>query len=204
MFSYPSFREVCDSLGDKVLTGISKSAAGTAQDLRLYRRTFPTWVARGSERGLANWIHDRMWDHLTVQLDGIPNVNIHDHEPTREITVGWQHRLRVKRHSSSGVVRTYPTPTALEFMFQGQLALEGLEEIRLITGYMWDSDLRQVGVPVISLRDGRDKIIWLEELPPADESGDTGTLDLTPPPTDGPIAPVVDINRPSAKEAEPE
>jgi hypothetical protein len=214
MFSYPSFDEVAEKLGDKVISGISSSAASTAADLREYRRLAPLWVARSSERGLAAWIHDRMWDHVVGQLEEHSDVTVVDREPVREIGVSWHastptrleevhFRLRVKRHHPSGSVSTYPTPAALDFLAQQQPMFEGLEEIRLITGYLWDSDLRQVGVPVISLRNGRDKIVWMEELPPTADGGE-GTLDLTPPPVTGPIAPVVAVNRPSYEEGESE
>lgn len=205
MFSYPSFDEVCDDLGDKVIGGITKSATCTAGDLRDYRKFRPLWVSRSSERGLANWIHDRMWDHLVVELDRIPNVTVVDREPLREISVGTRYRLRVKRHHPTGTVSTYPTLAALEFFTQGQqMTIEGLEEIRLITGYLWESDLRQVGVPVLSLRDGRNKIVWMEELPITGAAGGTGTIDLTPPPSTGPVAPVIEVNQPSEGEVESE
>lgn len=202
MFSYPSFEEVCDGLGDKIVTGISKSAALTTADLRKYRKIAPLWVARSSERGLASWIHDRMWDHLAGEVGDLPNVTVVDREPIREIGVSWRFRLRVKRHHPTGSVSMYPTQAALEFMIQDQPSLEGLEEIRLITGYLWDSAVRQMGVPVISLRDGRDKIVWMEQLPLTE--GDQAILDLPAPRATGPAAPVIEVNQPPSKEVESE
>jgi hypothetical protein len=192
MRSYPSFDEVCLGLGDKVTAGISRSAALTAADLLDYRTIRPLWVSRSSERGLAGWLHDRMWAHLVDQLDEVPGVSKIDREPTREIFVGTRYRLRVKRHHPGGGVSTYATPTALDFLVQDQLTLEGLEEIRLITGYLWERDLRQIGVPVLSLRDGRDKILWMMQLPPAD--GASGVVDLTVPSISGPTAPTIELS----------
>jgi hypothetical protein len=72
--------------------------------------------------------------------------------------------LRVKKHDIEGNVSTYPTQGALDFLEQEQLHLEGMEEVRLIAGYRWDPELRQVGAGVISLRDGLEKPIWTYEL----------------------------------------
>ncbi len=202
MESYPSFEDVCFDLGDKVTSSISRSAVLTAADLLDYRTIRPLWVSRSSERGLAGWLHDRMWVHLVDQLEEVSDVLIVDREPMREIFVGKRYRLRVKRHHPGGGVSTYPTQTALDFLLQDQqLAIEGLEEIRLITGYLWESDLRQVGVPVLSLRDGRDKVLWMRALPPA--AGASGVVDLTPPSVVGPTAPTIEVGPVEGGESAP-
>jgi len=60
MFSYPGADEVLDDLGDKVVEAFARSVARARADLAEYRRLKPSWVAQSSERGLANWIHDRL------------------------------------------------------------------------------------------------------------------------------------------------
>lgn len=198
MDSYPEPDEVVEGLGDKVVAGLSSAVANAAIDLQEYRSLRPDWVADHSERGLANWIHDRLWRHLLSELDELPGVKLVDQEPIREIFVGVRYRLRVKRHRDDGAVSTYPTQLALEFFAQGQLAIEGLEEIRLIAGYEWDPDTRKIGAAVISLRDGRDNIMWIERLVPPS----AGAVGLTPPSVSGPTPPTIDIASTSGQVAE--
>ncbi len=166
MKSYPSSQHVFTDLGDKVLDAISRSVDGAAADLRTYRAQHPDWVAQHSERGLASWIHDRIWHHFVRLAEHIDDVHIRDREPIREISVGIRYRLRMKRHHEDGQVSAYPTQGSMDFMEQdGQGTIEGLEEVRLIAGYEWDRDSRGMDAAVLSLRDGKDKIIWRESLP---------------------------------------
>lgn len=79
--------------------------------------------------------------------------------------VGVHLRLRVKRHHVGDMISTYPTRTAIEFWQQGnQYAFPGLEEVRIGVGYRWDRGTRQIGAPLLSLRDGKDNVIWAVEL----------------------------------------
>ena len=115
MKSHPSSEEVLDGLGDKMVTGLSRAVVLAARDLRQYRLTFPQWVSQSSERVLANWIHDRIWWHVTVAFDSMLGVEVSDREPTREVAVGLNYRLRLKRHHEDGDVSTYPTPLLSTF-----------------------------------------------------------------------------------------
>lgn len=174
MKSFPDSRLVLGALGDKVTDALSRSALLAKADLLEYRRQHPAWVAAHSERGLANWIHDRQWDHLMILLTGVEGVSIVDKEPIRDIYVGLNIHVRVKRHHFDGRVSTYPTQAALDFMNQSpfiQDTLDGLEQIHLIAGYHWEKEVRDVTAAVLSLRDGIDKVIWMIELPLPDESG---------------------------------
>ncbi|GAB3163598.1 hypothetical protein GCM10027161_76310 [Microbispora hainanensis] len=184
-----------DDLGDKVTEAFARSVARTRADLAEYRRLKPSWVSQSSERGLANWIHDRLWYHLTVLLDGIPSVRLVDSEPTREIFVGFRYRLRAKRHGDDGNISTYLTPGAIEFLFQPpvQETLSDLEEIRLIVGYTWDKETRMMGQAVLSLRDGQDEIVWLVDLPDTGTGYAGGTVTPLLPPADGPSSPVIQL-----------
>lgn len=155
---------VLAELGDKVVEGIAVAVRSTRADLAKYRETFPSWVAESSERGLANWIHDRMWAHLQRQLEHLPGCAFDNDEPERHFWVSTRYHFRAKRHDLDGAVATYPTQGALEFMEQ-QLSLDGLDEVRLIGGYTWDREERAILEPVISLRDGRDNVLWVEVLP---------------------------------------
>jgi hypothetical protein len=192
MNSYPLSHQVLDDIGEKPVEAFSRCVARARADLRLYRRTFPQWVADHSERGLANWINDRLWAHLTTMAESIPGMELIEKGVTREVMVGLNFRFRVKRHDDLGNVASYPTPTFLEFVCQPQGQLPGLEETRLIAGYDWSKDERDIGAAVLSLRDGKDNIIWKEELPDfPEDSGIVGEV-VTPRLT-SPAAPVVGV-----------
>jgi len=46
-----------------------------------------------------------------------------------------------------------------------------MAEVRLVAGYRWDPDARDIGSAVISLRDGHKDLIWMHDLDePADGS----------------------------------
>jgi hypothetical protein len=180
MKSHPSANEVLEELGDKIVEGLAVAVAKAADDLADYRAWRPDIVAGHSERGLANWLHDRVWRHVTAEFEMDPEVTISDAEPVREFWVGLKYRFRVKRHNEEGAVRAYPTQTVLEFMIQ-QPMLDGDAEVRLIVGYEWDKITRKMGPAVISLHDGLDDPVWLVRLPDP-RSGGVATV-LVPPVT---------------------
>lgn len=176
MKSYPSWEDVRPALGDKVVDAIGQAVDRARSDLTDYRKVRPLFVAEASERGLAGWIHDRVWAHLVALLDETPGVAFVDQEPVREMWVGLNYRVRVKRHHEDGRVSTYPTQTALEFLAQAQLVIDGLDPVHLIAGYTWLREVRDLGPAVISLRDGND-IIWQRDLSPlAEGMGDSSKL----------------------------
>lgn len=187
MKSYPTPQQVFDDLGDKVLGALVTSVDNARADLTKYRTAYPLWVADASERGLASWIHDRLWAHLVVALDDVDGVSLIDREPTREISVGTNYQLRMKRHHEDGAVSTYPTQGAIEFMSQdeGQLPLDGLGVVKLIAGYNWNKDSREMGVACLSLRDGKDKVVWHEDIPTVagEQAGGTVVRPVAPQPT---------------------
>ena len=74
-----------------------------------------------------------------VIFDGVREVSFVDRPPTREIYVGTRYRLRVKKHDIDGAIATYLTQGALDFLEQEPATFDGLEEIRLIAGYGWDT-----------------------------------------------------------------
>jgi hypothetical protein len=189
MFSYPPADDVLSDLGDKVVSALVGATESTRADLVEYRATHPGWVADHSDRGLANWIHDRLWAHLRRSLDDVDLVTLSDNGSTREITVGIRYRARVKRHSLEDRIRSYPTKAALAFWAQTD-TLEGLEEIRLGFGYRWDPEERLMGSTVISLRDGLDKeAIWAVTV---DTGNAGGATEITWTPVD-PSLPQIDL-----------
>lgn len=161
MNSHPAQDLVLDELGDKVQVAIARSVSAARADLSEYRELRRSWVADHSERGLANWIHDRVWAHLVRQIDGDADITIVDEEPTRSFRVGTKYLVRVKRHGVGDKISTYPTQTALQFYMQGvQPLFPEIDEVRLAAGYLWDPETRAVGDAVLSMRDGKDNVVW--------------------------------------------
>ena len=194
--------EVRADLGDKVVEGLAEAVSRASDDLRTYRQAFPLFVAEHSERGLANWIHDRLWSHLNLTLADACEVHFRDAGVHREITVGTNCKLRIKRHSDAGAIASYDTQGALEFYAQseaGQIALDGLTLVTLAAGYVWDPELREMGDAVLSLRDRRPNLIWQQSI----------SSELTPPIAieaatgGGPARPVIELagDRTSEEEA---
>lgn len=198
MKSYPSWEQVRAALGDKVIDALREAVSTTREDLTDYRRLRPAWVAAHTERGLAAWIHDRFWFQLVALVEELPGVSLVDHEPTREIWVGPNHRLRVKRHHEDGHVSTYPTLTALDFLGNEQLNFDGFEEVHLIAGYTWEREARDLGPAVISLRNGS-AIIWKEELEPP--AANAGSADVIRPITPQPVPPMIELAADDDKES---
>lgn len=188
---HPLQAAVLAELGDKVQAAVAESVAAARSDLSDYRELQPTWVAEHSERGLANWIHDRVWAHLMQRLDGEAEITVVDREPTRQFRVGSRYLMRVKRHRLGDAISTYPTQTALQFYAQGpQTLFPGLEEVRLAAGYLWDPDSRSVGEAVLSMRDGLENVVWsvVIELDPG-----SGAVAIRPMPF-GPTSPVIELS----------
>lgn len=156
-----------EALGDKIIDSLGAAVFNARNDLDNYRSTFPEFVADASERGLANWIHDRLWSHLTANLEDSGTAQFVESGPTREILVDDTYRLRIKRHDAHGRVASYPTATANAFFEQLslELQLDGGTEVRLIAGYRWVPEAREIGPAVLSYRDGVDNRVWLIELP---------------------------------------
>lgn len=202
--SHPTAEQVLAGIGEKAVEAFSRSFRRSAVDLATYRRCHPQWVADHGERGLANWISDRCWAHLLVLADGVPDMTMKEQGVTREVRVGQNYRFRVKRHDYEGNIASYPTQTFLEFVEQPDGQLDGMVEVRLVAGYEWVKESRDIGDAVISLRDGRENIIWKEPLPvfpDAGEGDDDGVADVVTPQSPQPIPPGISVSEEVGKEA---
>ena len=193
MKSYPTFQDVLDGIGEKSTAAFVLSVKRTKTDLRTYRETFPQWVADASERGLANWIHDRQWSHLARFAEDIPDMETVEKGVLREIIVGVNYRFRFKRHSDIGIVASYRTEQFLGFVGQSDQQLPGMEETRLISGYEWIKDAREIGPAVLSLRDGEDNVIWNRPLPDVADTDEDATAPIITPQRSAPTVPVVEV-----------
>lgn len=166
MFSvpYPTDEEVAGELGDKFLESLVSAVRGARADLNDMREWRPGWFPTMHARCLSNLIHDRIWARLIALIETENAANVIESGPTREIAIGIHLRLRAKRHLTNDRISTYPTRTAIEFWRQSTDTLPGLEEVRIAVGYRWDRELREIEAPVVSLRDGKDNVIWAIEL----------------------------------------
>ena len=174
---------VLGELGDKVVAAIGRSTDGARDDFVEFRRWRPEWVPPMSQRGVANLIHERIWAHLTLELQPLlaDGVRLIDREPLREVAVqldsGRTYRLRFKRHSHRDLVRSYPTFSSLAFWGGPALAptLDGMEEIHLAAGYRWVTETSDVGAAVGSYREGKTNPIWVVEI----NAGAAGTAPIS-------------------------
>lgn len=157
---------VLEDLDEKVLEALVSAADAARHDLRTYREILPDIAAQSSARGMANWIHDRIWYHACRLLDSVEDAVCYEKGPFREVIVKDQYRLRLKRHRPPAAVASYPTQGAIDFMEQpdGQRVLEGMEQLRLIFGYAWDPDSDEMGPAVLSMRHGIKNVLWVHEL----------------------------------------
>ncbi len=192
------WEDVRSDLGDKVVDALVAAVSGAKEDLDTYRAGMPGFAYEQSGRGLASWIHDRMWQHLQRALFDVPGVLLFEQGPTREVVVGIEYRLRLKRHSADGMIRNYRTPTALTFWEADNFTLPGLEETRLCFGYVWNDDVEQMGEPVMSRRSSQDKVLWMVRLDERGGAGGTSPTSVEPiVPPSAPALPRVDIPRPN-------
>lgn len=196
--------KVLEFLGDKVLATWASAVAKAAGDLAEYRSALPSLAAANSPRGLANLIHDWLWQHLRAETDDLEEVSIYEIGPTREMVVRGRVRIRVKRHHGEGAVASYPTIEALRFYRQHpptrQLVLfEDLPEVvNLVFGYTWHRDVGEIGAATVSYPVSRSLPLWLREITPDTPSGIIApSRPDAPVPTVGPLEGKGDVRRDS-------
>ncbi len=163
-FGYPDDAEVLAELGDDFVRAFVDAVDGARDDHAALREWRPSWQASFTNRFLANFLHERIWDRLVRVIDGMSGVHIVDREPIREVKSGTKYSIRVKRHRPGDLISAYPTEAALAFWSNDVLTLDGLESYSLALGYMWDADTRVAGEAVLSFRDGKDNPIWAVQL----------------------------------------
>lgn len=197
MISHPSPEDVLTELGDKVIDALRLGVAHAKEQFRVYQQEHPDWLARNTKRTVANLIHDWMWTGVTTELDETPHVTIIDSDPRRELAIRVEsearlsYLLRLKRHHLDGSTSSYQTQTVIDFELQGpNETFPGYGQVRLEAGYEWDTETRTIGGPLITLRDGRDNVLWTLPLTPHTGAGG-GTV--TRPTTPGPVLPTVGV-----------
>lgn len=178
---------VLGALGDKFLSALAGAVSAARVDIDEMRAWRPGWFPMMHSRCLSNLIHDRVWAHLVTAVEGDEGTTIIESGATREVQVGVNFLLRIKRHRTGDLISSYPTTGALAFYLQGASAFPGLELITLAGGYRWDDEERVIKAPVISYRDGKDNPIWAVELSEPQEG--VATISWTPVP--GPDLPSI-------------
>ena len=81
---------------------------------------------------------------------------------------------------------SYPTDAFLAFSVQDPPQL--IQEVRLIGGYRWDPETREMGTAVVSARDGKSNVLWVVELAEGTEEG--GVTHFEPRVPDGSLPPL--------------
>lgn len=197
MISHPTPENVVSELGDKVTSAIVHAVKAAKEEFRKYRQQHPGWAADNAARTIAGIIHDWMWTDLRQQLESLPHVFLTDQDPKREIAVQvhsqerLSYLLRIKLHHLDGSTSSYQTQSVIDFEMQGaNETFPGMGEVRLEAGYEWDKNTREMGAPVLSLRHGRNKVIWVHELP---DQGAAGGTPVARPAVPGPTTPGVEV-----------
>src|SRR5829696_4510958 len=190
---------VVRDIGTKKMTALRKIVDGGREDYREYRSAHPVWASQDCGRTTHSLIHERMWQRAILLADEFEDVSYVESLPTRELYLGTQYRVRFKKHTPAGAVRSYPTATALDFFDEPPATLPSLQLVNLTVGYEWDEELRQMGRPVMSLHSAMDKALWMIELP---DDGAAGNLGLLHAPLDGPTLPTIFVPGVAAEESE--
>lgn len=200
MNSYPNEQQVIDDLGDKFISAFIESVGSARDDLESFRSYRPAWSINFSKRFVANFIHERIWDAMIRSVNDYPDVTVIDAEPTRQINFGMNYTLRFKRHTDKLVIKNYPTSGAMAFWTNRATTptLPGLETWTLAMGYIWESDLGEIGDTILSFRDGKDHPIWSVTLRNEEGGKSTG---ITWTPVD-PTLPQLDLSDVAAQAEE--
>jgi hypothetical protein len=186
---------VIRDIGAKRTAALRAAVDGAREDYATYRQAHPSWAAADSTRMLHNFIHERIWQRVAPMTDSFPDVSAVESMPTRDLYLGTQYRIRFKKHTLAGAVRSYPTDTALAFFSDPVVTLPSLEQVNLTVGYEWDTELREMGRPVMSLHSSMEEALWMVELP---GDGQAGTVGVLRGPIDGPVLPTIYV--PSVRE----
>ncbi len=72
---------VVDEPREKVLEALGGAVGAAREDLRHYRNVFPAFAAQSSARGMASWIHDRLWHHSCRLLDAVDGAVCYEKGP---------------------------------------------------------------------------------------------------------------------------
>jgi hypothetical protein len=161
---FPDADRVLADLGNDLVGAFIGAVDAARDDYAQFRQEHPDWFVGFSSRFIANFLHERIWNHLVRAIEGLDGIHVTDREPVRELHSGTTYVMRVKRHNASDKIAAYPTDAALRFWSNRVLTLDGLELLSLALGYYWQADLRAVGDAVLSFRDGKDNPIWAIRL----------------------------------------
>ena len=168
MFDPSNPDDVLADLGAVFPAALLRATDAARDDLREFRTLRPGWALGMFQREVAGFIHSRIWANLSESLSGEAGLSLRTQEPHREVTLasgpGRTYTFRVKRHSEEDRIRSYPTPTDLEFWGGADITFDGMEKVHLAAGYRWQADTGEIGPAVISYREGKENIVWAMEI----------------------------------------
>lgn len=198
MYSPDNSSDVVSDLDGKFTEALVRATGRARGDFETLRQEHPDWVAPMFERTVANIIHERLWQAMRQALDGVADFTFKEAEPVREIVykvagTGRTYVLRLKRHDERDRISSYPTRTDIQFWAGVVQTFDDFEIVNLAAGYRWDRETREIGVPVISYREGKSNVVWSYTLEPAAGVGTPIVWN----PIVGPSLPNVDLLRAS-------
>lgn len=159
----PTADEVIAELGSDIVNNFVNAIDEAREEYESVRQSIPTSIVAFSARTTANVIHDLIWKHLKIRLATNSSVEVIDKEPNQELVISGRFQIRIKRHTDSDRIATYPTDAAMDFWGVSE-ALPGFERYSLALGYYWDKETRVFGDAVISFRESLNKPIWAIRL----------------------------------------
>ena len=135
------------------------------------RTEVPFRTSSPSTAIITNWIHDRLWFHLS-SLEDVPRIFVRDDgraAPSFSSATPTDQHGAPRQRGQNQHVRQSDGARVLRAARRSACAGD-IEEVRLAAGYQWIDASHDVGAPVLSLHDGWDNVVWMRELPEAGES----------------------------------
>lgn len=141
-------QQAIDAVGDGFLAKFIAALDSTREDFDTWTSALPVgWQKDWADRTLANVIHDRLWSHITNDIELVPaDIAITDDGTTRTLCLNNEIGLRIKRHID-GRISGYRTKASDGFY---AATLEGLAVHNLAIGYEWIGERREIGRAVLS------------------------------------------------------
>ncbi|MCI6584235.1 MAG: hypothetical protein SPK50_04240 [Mobiluncus porci] len=185
----PTQEEVREKLGEEFISRFVESVEGATADFKAFKKWHPDWAVSFSSRFIANFLHERIWARLKENASNLDSFEFVDKEPIREVHLGTELIMRIKRHDSNDRISSYPTRGAQEFWNIDFFTIPGLESFSLALGYHWDKDLREPQDALLTLYRKLNEPIWSVKL-----SRDSANIEtITWEPITNPSLPEIDL-----------
>ena len=155
--------EVLRALGDDVIEACLAGRDNASKRLKEFKSSMPA-AYRQLKASLAGNLHDWYFAGVSDALEGNKRVEVLSNKAGDHIVVDDEYIVMFKKHDSDRQIKSYPTRAARRF-HSGQVMLSGIRMVTLTAGYLFDSDLNEVGAAVISQQRGlRRNPTWCVEI----------------------------------------